>query len=427
MVMITNKIFNDTETAFKLKSTEELNRALYLFEMINRPDLVKIGIFLTKKALKFRLPVEGLIKSTVFNQFSGGESMEDCMPVIEKMHAKKLHSVLDYSVEGKEEEAQFDDASKKKISIIEFAAKKKELPFAVFKPTGIGRFAIWEKVTSKVSLTKEDQEEWQRVVQRVEDICEAAYQNDIAVMADGEETWMQEAADDLIVKMMKKYNREKAIVFMTLQCYRWDRLDYLIKLHETGEKEGFKIGVKIVRGAYYEQENLRAKKMNYPSPICENKEATDVSFNGVLTYCLAHIDAISVFIGSHNEMSNYLALQIMEDKNIDMDDPRVWFGQLYGMSDHISFNLAKLNYNAAKLVPFGPVRDVVPYLMRRAEENTSVKGQTGRELALLQEERKRRKGETTKANREKGIWRKKTAFREKSLSQLKRPSPEKVE
>ncbi|MCJ7756805.1 MAG: proline dehydrogenase family protein, partial [Gillisia sp.] len=175
-----------------------------------------------------------------------------------------------------------------------------------------------------------------------------------------------------------------------------------------------------------EQENLRAKKMNYPSPICENKEATDVNFNGVLTYCLAHIDAISLFIGSHNEMSNYLALQIMEDKNIDIDDPRVWFGQLYGMSDHISFNLAKMDYNAAKMVPFGPVRDVVPYLMRRAEENTSVKGQTGRELALLQEERKRRKGEITKGNREKGFSRKKRAFREKSLSQLKRPSPEKV-
>ncbi len=425
--MITRKIFNDTETAFKLKSTEELNKALFLFEMINRPDLVKIGIFLTKMSLKFHLPVEGLIKSTVFNQFAGGETMEECLPVIEKMYAKKLHSVLDYSVEGKEEEAQFDAAAKMKIGIIEFAAKRKELPFAVFKPTGIGRFAIWEKVTSKESLTTPEQEEWQRVQQRVENICEAAYQNDISVMADGEETWMQEAADDLIVKMMKKYNREKAIVFMTLQCYRWDRLEYLKKLCETGEKEGFKIGVKIVRGAYFEQENLRAKKMNYPSPICENQEATDVSFNGVLTYCLAHIDAISLFIGSHNEVSNYLALQIMEDKNIAIDDPRVWFGQLYGMSDHISFNLAKMNYNAAKLVPFGPVRDVVPYLMRRAEENTSVKGQTGRELALLQEERKRRKGEITKSDREKVFSGKIKASTEKSSSRTKTPTPEEVE
>ncbi|MCF4101706.1 proline dehydrogenase family protein [Gillisia sp. M10.2A] len=398
--MITQKIFNDTETAFKLKTDDELNRALFLFGMINRPSLVKIGTYLTNVSLKLHLPVEGLIKATIFNQFSGGESMEDCMPVIEKMYTKKLHSILDYSVEGKEEEAQFDAATKKKISIIEFAAKNEELPFAVFKPTGIGRFAIWEKVSSKVSLTAEEEKEWERVKDRVNRICEAAYKNNISVLADGEETWMQDAADDLMVEMMRKYNQEKAIVFNTLQCYRWDRLQYLQSLHETAKAEGFKVGAKIVRGAYMEKENERAKKMGYPSPICENKEATDVSFNGVLSYCLAHLDDISLFIGTHNEVSNYLALQVLEDKGIAIDDPRVYFSQLYGMSDHISFNLAKKGYNTAKLVPFGPVRDVVPYLIRRAQENTSVKGQTGRELALLMEEKKRRKGETTKANRE---------------------------
>ncbi len=399
--MITQKIFNDTETAFKLKSEDELNRGLFLFGMINRPSLVKIGTSLTKLSLKLHLPVEGLIKKTIFNQFSGGESMEDCLPTIEKMYTKKLHSILDYSVEGKEQEEQFDAAMQKKISIIEFAAKKKELPFAVFKPTGIGRFEIWEKVTSKITLTAEEEEEWKRVQQRVENICEAAYQNDISVLADGEETWMQDAADDLMERMMKKYNQKKAIVFNTLQCYRWDRLEYLRGLHERGRQEGFKVGAKIVRGAYMEKENARAKKMGYTSPICENKEATDVSFNGVLAYCLANIEEISVFVGTHNEVSNYLALQIMEDKKLDIDDDRVWFSQLYGMSDHISFNLARKGYNAAKLVPFGPVRDVVPYLIRRAQENTSVKGQTGRELSLLMEEKKRRRGETTKATRDK--------------------------
>lgn len=401
--MITQKIFNDTETAFKLKSEDDLNRALFLFGMINRPTLVKIGTTLTKYSLKFHLPVEGLIKSTIFKQFSGGETMEDCLPVIEKMYTQKLHSILDYSVEGKEQEEQFDSAMEKKINIIEFAAKKKELPFAVFKPTGIGRFAIWEKVSSKVTLTKEEEEEWERVQQRVENICEAAYQNNISVLADGEETWMQDAADDLMEKMMRKYNHEKAIVYNTLQCYRWDRLQHLQELHEKAKKSGFKVGAKIVRGAYMEKENERANKMGYPSPICENKEATDVSFNGVLAYCLSHIKDISTFVGTHNEMSNYLALQIMEDKKIAINDEKVWFSQLYGMSDHISYNLAKKGYNAAKLVPFGPVRDVVPYLMRRAQENTSVKGQTGRELSLLLEERKRRKGETTKATREKRI------------------------
>ena len=398
--MITEKIFNDTETAFKLKSDEELNRALFLFGMINRPALVKAGTFLTNFSLKFHLPVEGLIKATIFNQFSGGETMEDCLPNIRKMYTKRLHSILDYSVEGKELEAQFDAVTDKKIKIIEFAAKQKELAFAVFKPTGVGRFGIWEKVTSKVTLTSAEEEEWKRVQQRVEKLCEAAYQNNVSVLADGEETWMQDAADELMERMMRKYNRERVVVYNTLQCYRWDRQKYIEDLHQKGKAEGFKIGAKLVRGAYMEKENLRAKKMGYISPICESKEATDVSFNGVMSYCMANLDDISLFIGTHNEVSNYLALQIMEDKKIEKNDDRIWFSQLYGMSDHISFNLARKGYNAAKLVPFGPVRDVVPYLIRRAQENTSVKGQTGRELALLLEEKKRRKGEVTKATRE---------------------------
>jgi proline dehydrogenase len=265
MVMITQKIFNDTETAFKLKSDDELNRALFLFGMINRPTLVKMGTALTKISLKFRLPVEGLIRSTIFNQFSGGETMEDCLPAIEKMYSKKLHSILDYSVEGKEIEEHLDAAMNKKISIIEFAAKRKEIPFAVFKPTGIGRLAIWEKVSSGDPLTVEEDGEWQRVKQRVKNICEAAYQNDISVLADAEESWMQKAADDLMEEMMRKYNREKTIVFNTLQCYRWDRLNYLEDLHAKGKNEGFKIGAKIVRGAYMEKENERAKKMGYPN------------------------------------------------------------------------------------------------------------------------------------------------------------------
>lgn len=398
--MITQKIFNDTETAFKLKSDEELNRALFLFGMINRPTLVKIGTALTKFSLKFRLPVEGLIRKSIFNQFSGGETMEECLPNIEKMYTQKLHSILDYSVEGKEIEEHLDTAMKKKISIIEFAAKRKEIPFAVFKPTGIGRIGIWEKVSSGDPLTVEEEGEWDRVKQRVKNICEAAYQNDISVLADAEESWMQKAADDLMEEMMRKYNQEKVVVFNTLQCYRWDRMAYLQDLHAEGKKDGFKVGAKIVRGAYMEKENERAKKMGYTTPICENKEATDVSYNGVLAYCLSNIDDISTYIGTHNEVSNYLALQILEDKKIAIDDTRVWFSQLYGMSDHISYNLARKGYNTAKLLPFGPVRDVVPYLIRRAEENTSVKGQTGRELSLLLEEKKRRRGEVTKANRE---------------------------
>ena len=398
--MITRKIFNDTETAFKLKSDSDLNRAIFLFEMIDRPVMVKAGTSMTNFALKFRLPVEGLIRKTIFNQFCGGETERDCLPTIEKMHTANLHSILDYSVEGKEKEEEFEKAIERKINIVKFIADKEAIPFAVFKPTGIGRLEIWQKVSANANLSLEEEEEWQRVKNRVNRICDEAYKQGVSLLADAEESWMQDAADVLMEEMMFKYNRERAVIFNTLQCYRWDRMQYLKDLHSRAKDQGFVVGAKIVRGAYLEKENERAAKMGYLSPICENKEATDVNYNGAVTYCLAHIDGISVFIGSHNEMSNYLALQIMEDKGIAKDDPRVWFSQLYGMSEHISYNLAKAGYNVAKLVPFGPVRDVVPYLIRRAQENTSVKGQTGRELSLLYEERKRRSGQITKSNRE---------------------------
>lgn len=398
--MITKKIFNDTETAFRLKTDAELQRAIFLFKMIERPLLVKAGTALTNMALRFHLPVETLIEKTIFNQFCGGETEEDCMPTINKMYSKNLHSILDYSVEGKEKESQFEKAIERKINIVKFAADKEAIPFAVFKPTGIGRFEIWQKVSANASLTLEEEEEWQRVKNRVNKICETAYNQNVRLLADAEESWMQDAADVLIEEMMFKYNREKAVIYNTLQCYRWDRMQYLKDLHGRAKEQGFIVGAKIVRGAYMEKENARATKLGYMSPICENKEATDVNFNGVLTYCLAHVEDISVFIGTHNEVSNYLALQIMEDKGISKDDGRVWFSQLFGMSEHISYNLAEEGYNVAKLVPFGPVREVVPYLIRRAEENTSVRGQTGRELALLYEERKRRSGEITKSNRE---------------------------
>lgn len=398
--MITKKIFNDTETAFTLKSESELNRAIFLFEMIDRPLLVKAGTAMTNLALKVHLPVESLIKKTIFNQFCGGVTEKDCLPTIEKMYSKNLHSILDYSVEGKEKESEFDKAIERKTNIVKFIATREEMPFAVFKPTGIGRFELWQKVSANASLSLEEEEEWQRVKNRVNRICEEAYNQGVRLLADAEESWMQDAADVLMEEMMFKYNRERAVIFNTLQCYRWDRMQYLKDLHSRAKEEGFIVGAKIVRGAYLEKENERAAKMGYPSPICENKEATDVNYNGVLTYCLAHIDDIHVFIGSHNEVSNYLALQVMEDKGIAINDDRVWFSQLFGMSEHISYNLAQEGYNVAKLVPFGPVREVVPYLIRRAEENTSVKGQTSRELSLLYEERKRRNGEITKSNRE---------------------------
>ena len=385
-------LFDNTETAFVLKSDSELERAYFLFKMIANEPLVRIGTAVTNFALKAHLPVQGLIRATVFDHFCGGVDEEDCMPVIEKMYAKgKVSSVLDYSVEGKEEEEQFDHVLNKTLEILDFVDQKDAIPFGVFKPTGFGRFLIWQKKTEGTPLTAEEQKEWDRIEERFDIVCKKAYDCDVPLLIDGEESWMQDAADELVAKMMRKYNKEKAIVYNTLQLYRHDRLDYLKKLHEEARVYDYKIGMKIVRGAYMEKENDRAAEKGYPTPICESKEATDHNFNTTLNYILQNINEISVFIGTHNEESSYEAIELMEQQGIAKNDPRVWLGQLFGMSDHISFNLAAEGYNVAKYLPFGPVKDVMPYLIRRAEENTSVAGQTTRELDLLSKERKRRK------------------------------------
>ncbi|WP_416442099.1 proline dehydrogenase family protein [Leeuwenhoekiella sp. A16] len=388
--MLENKIFDNTEAAFALKSDSELERAYFLFKMISKQPLVRIGTAATRFALNANLPVEKLIRATVFDHFCGGVNEKDCLNVVDRMYEKNVHSVLDFSVEGKELENQFDEALERVLKIIEFAEDKDAMPFSVFKPTGFGRFEIWRKVTEKETLTEAEENEWQRIQQRFDRICTKASECNVALLIDAEESWMQTAADDLVTKMMEKYNVEKPVVYNTLQCYRWDRLEYMKNLHQYSLEKGFKLGVKIVRGAYMEKERARAEEKGYDSPICRDKGETDAHFNAVLVYILDNLSDISAFIGSHNEYSNYLAIELMQQKEIAVNDPRVWFGQLYGMSDHISFNLAAKGYNVAKYLPFGPVKDVMPYLIRRAEENTSVAGQTNRELTLLKEERKRR-------------------------------------
>jgi len=265
------------------------------------------------------------------------------------------------------------------------------MPIVVFKPTGFGRFALYEKQSADMPLTEEEMDEWDRVVARFDTICRVAKENEVEVLIDAEESWMQGAADQLVEKMMSRYNTEKPVVFNTLQCYRWDRFEYLKVLYQKAKEKGFFIGLKIVRGAYMEKERQRAEEMGYVSPICESKLATDESFNNCMEFILRNINDISVFIGSHNEQSSYLAMKLIDELGLEKNDKRIWFGQLYGMSDHISFNLAKEGYNVAKYIPFGPVKDVMPYLIRRAEENTSVAGQTNRELELIKRERRRRK------------------------------------
>ncbi len=386
-----DKIFNNTEVAFSLKSDTELDRAYFLFKMISNEPLVRIGTAVTNFALKAHLPVDGLIRATVFDHFCGGVNEMDCLSVVDKMYTKGVSSVLDYSVEGKEEEVQFDAALEMTLKTVEFAKERMAIPFAVFKPTGLGRLDLYTKVGAKQSLSTKEQSEWNKVLDRFEIICKTAHAKDVALLIDAEESWMQDAADDLVEDMMRKYNKEKAIVFNTLQMYRWDRMEYLKSLHERAKKDGFYIGMKLVRGAYMEKEHKRAEENGYPTPICAFKQATDDNYNLAVDYMMEHIDRMAIFAGTHNEESSYKVMQIQDAKGIPKNDSRIWFGQLYGMSDNISYNLAAHGYNVAKYLPFGPVRDVMPYLIRRAEENTSVAGQTSRELNLLKTERSRRK------------------------------------
>jgi proline dehydrogenase len=385
------KIFNDTKIAFSLKSDTELDRAYFLFKMIANEPLVRIGTAVTNFALKAHLPVDGLIRATVFDHFCGGINEVDCLTVVDKLYTKGVSSVLDYSVEGKEEEVQFDAALEMTLKTVEFAKERIAIPFAVFKPTGIGRLDLYEKVGAKETLSPAEEIEWKKVKDRFELICKTAHEKDVALLIDAEESWMQDAADDLVEEMMRKYNKDKVIVFNTLQMYRWDRMAYLLKLHDRAKSNGFYIGMKLVRGAYMEKENARAEEKGYPTPICVSKQATDDNYNTAVDYMMKHIDTMAIFAGTHNEESSYKLMEMQQTNGISKDDKRIWYGQLYGMSDNISYNLANHGYNVAKYLPFGPVRDVMPYLIRRAEENTSVAGQTSRELNLLKTERDRRK------------------------------------
>ena len=383
-------LFDNTEIAFSLKSDSELERAYFLFRMIQNQPMVRIGSAVTNFALKAHLPVEGLIRSTVFDHFCGGVNEDDCLPTIDKMFTKNVHAVLDYSVEGKEIEVSFDGALKIILRIIDFCHEKKSIPFAVFKPSGFGRFGLYQKITEGKTLTTEEEKEWERVVNRFHTVCKTALEKDVPILIDAEESWMQQSADVLIEELMEIYNKEKAIVFNTLQMYRHDRMEYLKALHEKSKVKGFHIGMKVVRGAYMEKERTRAEEKGYPSPICENKEATDKNYDTATRYMMEN-PKMALFVGTHNEDSSYLVMELAKKHNIKKDNSNLWFGQLFGMSDNISYNLASKGYNVAKYLPFGPVRDVMPYLIRRAEENTSVAGQTSRELNLIKTERKRRK------------------------------------
>jgi proline dehydrogenase len=385
-------MFQDTETAFASRSDSDLNRAYWLFRMIGMNWLVRISPPFVQAAITLHLPVKGLIKKTIFRHFCGGEDIRECDRTIKKLAEFRVGTILDYSVEGSESESDFDKTLEETLATIRRAKGDSSIPFCVFKPTGISRFGLLEKCDAGIPLDPQEAEEFSRFRHRFERICKEAFENGVPVFIDAEESWIQKTIDDLAVAMMRKFNTRQAIVFNTVQLYRHDRLQYLRTLIEESAKDQFQAGVKLVRGAYMEKERKRAAKLDYASPIQSEKSNTDRDYDLALKACIDHIGHVALCAGTHNEQSSLLLTRLMKDKGIPNNHPHVWFSQLYGMSDHISFNLANAGYNVCKYVPYGPVTAVLPYLIRRAQENTSVKGQTGRELSLIQKEIRRRKG-----------------------------------
>ncbi len=383
--------FDNTDIAFRYRSNGELKQARFLFKSMASPLVTKLGIWATNFAMGLHLPINGLIKKTIFKQFCGGESLDEAAATANTLARYHVGVILDYGVEGKETEQDFDKAVPEFIKAIQYAASQKNIPFISLKVTGFARFALLEKINEHKPLTEQEQAEWQRVFKRVDDICSAAAKHNVMVLIDAEETWIVEPVNDLTDAMMKKFNKTKAFIYNTYQLYCHGTLPFLRDCILKAQSEGYILGAKLVRGAYMEKERKRAAQLNYPDPIQPDKASTDRDYDEAVILCLQNLDKLNLFIGTHNEKSCMLGAQYMEEHNIPANSMAVWFSQLYGMSDNISFNLANSGYNVAKYLPYGPIKDVIPYLMRRAQENTSVAGQTGRELSLINKEIQRRK------------------------------------
>jgi len=382
--------FDDTSIAFSSKSDQALRKMYWLFGIMNHQLLVNLASKLLKLALNLRLPVKPLIRQTIFELFCGGENIYDCREKSLELSKYGIATILDYSVEGTENEKDFEKTAMEILDTIDKSVIEPRNPYSVFKMSGIASNAIMEKLQRGADLTQSERLAWKRTCDRMKEISRACYQKDIRLLIDAEETWIQDVTDQLTYEMMSKYNLRSPVVHNTFQMYRKDMYKKLVEAYNTAVSNNYYLGVKLVRGAYLEKERERAVNMGYEDPIQPNKQATDDDFNRALRFCVERIDRIGLCCGSHNEFSNRYLAELMEEYKIAPNDPRIYFSQLYGMSDNISFNLSHAGYNVAKYLPYGPVEKVIPYLIRRTEENTAIAGQTSREYALIRKELARR-------------------------------------
>jgi proline dehydrogenase len=383
--------FSNTEIAFSNKSDKELKKTAWLFKWMNNQNLVKLGSKLGLFAIRFRLPfTETVVRSTIFPQFCGGETLLDCQSVIDKLYEYDTLTILDYGAEGKSDEDDLDTAMEETLKAIEMAASNNSVPVVSTKITGLVDNVILEKLHNKEKLSEGDQRKFQHLYERVDEICSRAKELGISVFVDAEESWIQDPIDELVMQMMEKYNKDRATVYNTYQLYNIHKLEHLKRDHQKCLEKGVLLGAKMVRGAYMDKERLRAIEKGYPSPIQPDKAATDKDYDDAIKYCLDHHETISSCCASHNAASNMLQAQLIHQKGLPHNHPHINFCQLYGMSDNLTFNLANAGYNAAKYVVYGPIKDVIPYLIRRTEENSSVTGEMSRELTLIDKEMRRR-------------------------------------
>ena len=383
--------FNDSKNAFKDKSDFDLNRAFFLFQTLNYPTISKFLTIILKVILSLRIPINFLIKLTIFKQFCGGETILESRKTIDKLWKSSIGTILDYSAEGQENEDDFKDVYNETLKVLDIAKNNPKIPFVVFKLTGLIQFNILKKLSDKEKLSEDENSSLMKLNKRLNTICKKAKDISKPIFIDAEESWIQNGIDDLVFSLMKQFNKEKVLIFNTVQMYRNDRLAYLKNISQIAQSEGFKIGLKIVRGAYHEKEIKRALEKGYNIPVHEKKSNTDKDFNNALKFCIENINHISICSGTHNLESSIYLLKLMKEHSIKNNDDRIYSSQLLGMSDNISYNLSNANYNVSKYVPYGPVKKVIPYLIRRAEENRSISGQMGRELKNILEEKKRRK------------------------------------
>ena len=388
---MSKRLFDNTKLAFELKSNNSLRKSLFLFNIIKYPLIVKLSSFLMRLFLKLKLPVTPIIKSLLFDQFCVGLNEKESMMTVKKLFKFNLKSILHYHVEGYESEKSFDDCLANTIKTIKSASKTNNVPFTVFKPTGLGSLKLFHKIAQGSILNENEKSHLERIDKRFDSCFQTCKKYCVKILIDSEESWIQPGVDLLVEKYMIKYNKEEALIYNTAQMYLKNKIKYLDHLLRLSKKKSFVPGVKIVRGAYMEKERLRAKKLGYEDPICKNKTETDENFNNALRFLVKNLKSFNFMVGSHNEESSYLLMELMKRNKIKNSNKHIWFAQLYGMSDQISFNIASLGYNVCKLLPYGPVEEVIPYLIRRAEENSSVRGQSSRELDLIKKEFKRRR------------------------------------